>query len=164
MNGFSATGSGECHHPGPAAHGPSDEITSHSFWPAISLNTARDVVRIGDSIPDPRLRHALIEAIASVNDELSAWRLRQISLGYPVLADVPAETVSEQSVLLQRYQRAVFATAKADLIERYADYDASGKGQKDTLELTPQIDQLRRDARFAIRAILNERHCTIELL
>ena len=62
------------------------------------------------------------------------------------------------------YQRAVYATAKAELIERYRDFDSTDAGQRraETMELS--VDDYRRQARYAIRDILGRPRATVELL
>ena len=78
--------------------------------------------------------------------------------------DVEAEEINGESELKQLYLRAVYATTKANLIERYRDYDATGDGHKSADKLELSADDLYRDARFAIRDIIGETHTTVELI
>ena len=121
-------------------------------------------MRIDGTITPERLRDALIEAIASVNGELSAWRSARIAEGHATLADVPAEKVANASIHVNRYQRAIGCIAKASLSERYRDFDTTAAGNKKADQLENPIDDLRRDARWAICDILGTRRTTVELI
>lgn len=139
-------------------------IDSGAFWPDIDPVKLRASQRIDSSITPDRLRAALIEAIASVNGELATWKQTQILAGYATLADVPAETVDNVSVMVQRYERAVGCLAKADITERMRDFDTTNEGHRQADALDPSIDELHRDARWAISAILGTGRSTVELI
>lgn len=139
-------------------------ISNSTFWPDIDLSRLRDAVRIDGTVTDKRLTHAVINAISSVNRDLSDWRQEQKTAGATTLNDVEAEEINGESELKQLYLRAVYATTKANLIERYRDYDATGDGHKSADKLELSADDLYRDARFAIRDIIGETHTTVELI
>ncbi|MBU9562272.1 hypothetical protein FEP95_02021 [Burkholderia multivorans] len=139
-------------------------IANDAFYPDVSLEHARDTMRLDGSVTDPRLRHELLAAIASVNDELRTARAAWRDAGFARLADVPADQLDGESVLLQHYRRAVYCLAKATLIERYRDYDTTGDGARRADELEPQSDELRRDARWAISDIVGRPRVTVELI
>lgn len=140
------------------------QITSGFFWPAIDPVKIRASQRIDSSITSDRLRAALIEAIASVNGELASWKQTQIAATYATLAAVPAELIDDVSVLVQRYERAVGCLAKADVTEHMRDFDTTNEGHRQADALDPTIDELRRDARWAISAILGISRNTVELI
>lgn len=148
----------------PAADPVESPIASGSFWPAIDPVKLRASHRIDSSITPDRLRAALIEAIASANGELDAWKQTQIAAGHATLAAVPAETVDAVSILLHRYERAVGCIAKADVTEHMRDIDTTNEGHRQADALDPVIDELRRDARWAISAILGIGRSTVELI
>lgn len=143
---------------------PETAITSAAFWPAVDPAAVRAAQRIDDTITTARLREALIEAIASVNGELAAWRASRELEGRASLAEVPAETIDDISINVHRYQRAVGCMAKASLIERYRDFDTTAAGNKKADQLENPIDDLRRDARWAISSILGIGRTTVELI
>ena len=148
----------------PAADPVETEIANGDFWPAVDPVKLRASQRIDSSITPDRLRAALIEAIASVNRELATWKQTQIAAGHATLGDVPAEEVDGVSELLHRYQRAVGCLAKADVTERMRDFDTTNEGHRQADALDPAIDELRRDARWAISAILGIARTTVELI
>lgn len=140
------------------------EIDSSPFWPAISLPDLRDTVRLDGTVTTARLKHAVIDAITSVNRDLADWRRAHEAEGVTSLAAVPGELINNESAHLHSYRRAVYAMTRANLLERYADYSATGDGVKGADAKIISSDDLYRDARFAIRDILGTTHNTVELI
>lgn len=147
------------------ADAPADtDIENGDFWPTIDPAKIRESQRIDTTITVPRLRDALIEAIAAVNGELAAWRAQQVAAGYDTLAEVPAEEIAGATIKTHRYLRAVGCIAKASLLERYRDYDTTARGDRKADVMENPIDDLRRDARWAISDIQGLGRTTIELI
>lgn len=149
------------------ANSPSIEepdISNSAFWPAISLTDCRAVMRIGSEITSERLREALINGIIDTNADLAAWRFTQEQAGHADLAAVPAEAIDGDSINLTLYRRAVYNFAKAELTERYRDYDSTLQGGDRADNLDPTIDQYRRQAILAIRQISGRQRTTVELI
>ncbi|GIX38030.1 MAG: phage head completion/stabilization protein [Silanimonas sp.] len=150
-------------HPTPAA--PAEPIVSNDGWfPDIEPARLRDAVRLDASITPERLRQAIFYAMADVNRELYDWQLRQMEAGYERLEEVPSGTLDGISRLVLLYRRAIYSTVKADLTERYRDIDTTAAGHRRADDLTPSIDEQRRNARWAIRDILGRTHTTVELI
>ncbi|MCA7941570.1 head completion/stabilization protein [Burkholderia cepacia] len=148
----------------PAEAEPAKPIKNDPFYPDVALEQARDTMRLDGTVTDTRLRHELLDAIASVNDELRDMRATWQAAGAARLADVPGDQLDGESALLHHYRRAIYCLAKASLIERYRDYDTTGEGARRADELEPQGDELRRDARWAISALLRRPRVTVELI
>ncbi|HEH9409732.1 TPA: head completion/stabilization protein [Aeromonas salmonicida] len=140
------------------------EITNSPFWPAISLPDLRETVRLDGTVTTARLTHAVVDAITSVNRDLADWRSARQAEGHATLAAVPSEVINNESVHLHSYRRAVYAMTRANLLERYTDYSATGDGVKGADAKIISSDDLYRDARFAIRDILGTTHNTVELI
>ncbi|SFD28771.1 head completion/stabilization protein [Collimonas sp. OK412] len=137
------------------------------FYVDIHLSQMRDAMRLDGTVTDVRLRQAVIAAILHVNNELRDWKLRQAAAGYTTLSAVPAERIDRESILIAHYRRAVYCTAKADLIERYRDYDStasslSDKKMMEALDIAP--GEQRRNAHWAIADIIGRTHLTVELI
>lgn len=139
-------------------------IANGDFWPEIDPAQIREAQRIDTTITPERLRAALIEAMAAANGELEAWRLLQVAAGHATLAAVPGTEIDDESIHVHRYRRAVGCLAKANLIERYRDYDTTARGDRKADVLADPIDDLRRDARWAISDILGVGRTTVELI
>lgn len=150
----------------PATAQPENDakIKNGTFWPSIDPAQIRLSMRIDGTVSSDRLRDVAIEAIATVNDELEAWHSAKVMAGYSSLEEVPAAKVDDTSVLSHRYQRAVGCLAKAMLTERYRDFDSTASGTKKADALDPTIDDLRRDARWAISDIQGVGRNTVELI
>lgn len=140
------------------------DIANDGFFPAISLVDCRDVMRLDQDITSPRLRHSLINAISSVNWDLSGWKATQTAVPYNTLADVPARQIDDTSEKISLYKRAVYSYAKAELNERYRDYDSTLNATQRAEELDQTIDQYRRESIIAVRAIMEQPRSTIELI
>lgn len=139
-------------------------IVNDGWFPNVSLTTIRDLTRIDGTITSPRLRELTINAMDTVNSELATWKQAKVADGHENLAAVPASTLDSISTNVHRYTRAVYCLTKANIIERYRDYDSSNDGNKRADELDPSVGDLQRDARWAINDILGISRTTIELI
>lgn len=121
-------------------------------------------MRLDGTITDERLRTAIIAAILSINWQLRAWRTAQQAAGLDALASASTDGgVDGQPRAAHLYLRAVMCSAKADLTERYRDFDASA-GNTRAQDNTPAIDEQRRNAQWAVRELLGEPHTMVELI
>ncbi|QDQ87661.1 head completion/stabilization protein [Alcaligenaceae bacterium SJ-26] len=126
-----------------------DKTISREGWPDINLLAAREVLRLNGTVTTERLHESLCNAALAVNRELSVWRAAQSAL-------------DEDQRLL--YLRAVYWYAKAELLERYRDYDLTGAGEKRAELQADSIDDCRRIWRWAISDIQGRPRLTVELL
>ncbi|MBD9478510.1 head completion/stabilization protein [Pseudoxanthomonas sp. PXM02] len=139
-------------------------ITSGAFWPEVNPDDVRKSHRLDGSISAERLRASIIAAVMMVNDDLAEWRMQREAEGRAALADVPADEVGGKSRLVNLYLRAVGCCAAAELTERYRSFDANDSAAQRADDLTPSIDELRRDQRWAIRDLKGIRRVTVELI
>ncbi len=146
----------------PAAEEP--PLANDDWFPDIDLRDLRETCRLDGTVTPQRLRHAALDAMASVNAELRGYEAAQRLAGWPALAEVPSPQIAGESVQLQRYRRAVYATVQAELVERYRDFDTTGSGDKAAEKLELRIDELRRDRRWAISGICGRPQSTVELI
>jgi len=153
MSGFVADGPTESGH-----------INTDPFWPPIDLDELRGTLRIDSSVTSVRLETAAIAAAINVNRELTTWRISKQAEGYEELADVPAGQVNDRSELIHLYLRAVYAATGAEISERYRSYDSTNTGHQNADQLTPSIDEYRRDQRWAISDLQGKRRSTVELI
>jgi len=141
-----------------------DDIANDGFFPDIVMADARQIMRIDGTVTSARLRHALIEAMATVNDALDGWKQQHTAAGRANLAAVPCTILDGVSRNLHRYRRAVYCTARANLIERYRDFDNTNEGNKRAEDMESAIGDLRRDALWATNDILGLYRTTVELI
>jgi len=148
-----------------ASQTPPRVIQNDGFFPDVDVQQARLILRLDGTVTDARLVHALTAAIIEVGNSLRDWASRQRAAGYPQLDDVPEDIrINGESRLVHSYLRAVYCLAKADLIERMADYDTTGTGQKRTQWLEDAPDEQRRNARWAIADVQNFSRTFVGLL
>lgn len=134
----------------PAPGGNEPVITNTSFWPDVEPEKVRRLMRLEQTVTAERLRHAIMNGIAETNAELYHYSREQMAAGYRRLADVPADLIDGESEKCFHYLRAISAFASATIYERYRGYDASGKGLAKAADLDQTIDELWRDARWAV--------------
>ncbi|PKO49006.1 MAG: head completion/stabilization protein [Betaproteobacteria bacterium HGW-Betaproteobacteria-4] len=139
-------------------------ITIGAFWPDIEPFEIREAQRLDNTVTPPRLRSAIIESASTTIEALAAWKIAQIAIGYTTLSVVPSDEIDGSTIIEHRFKRAVGSLAKALLMERYRDFDASAKGDKRAEALTDPIDDCRRDHLNAIADITGRTRCTIELI
>jgi hypothetical protein len=154
MSAFIASGP-----PPNAAH-----INTDPFWPSIDLDALRAALRIDASVTPARLETAAIAAAISVNRTLAKWRNSQVAAGYATLTAVPAGTVQGTSELTHLYGRAIQAATAAEVCERYRSYDSTAAGDKKAEDLQTNIDDYRRDQRWAISDLQGTPRMTVELI
>ncbi|WP_417329578.1 head completion/stabilization protein [Halomonas cupida] len=156
MNSFVSTGT--------TSSPASEPVRNNGFWPDIVPADFRDSHRLDGTITAVRVNGALLAAIATVNRTLREWQARQVEAGHTTIDDVPVPIWQAPGVYQGLYQRAVYSTAHASLIERYPDYDTTNSGRDRADSLTDTADSYRRDAVWAIAEIEGRPHCTIELI
>ncbi|WP_145551655.1 head completion/stabilization protein [Yersinia mollaretii] len=139
-------------------------IKNEGFWPEIDLKQYREESRQDGTLTQPRVIEAALFAINEVNNRLTLWRLTQQQQGYLSLAEVPAEKLNEESTRIQLYRTAIFCLMQARLTDRFRGFDTTGAGGKRADSLEPTIDNLRRDAAWAINDIQAINRMTVELI
>ncbi|MGE0082011.1 MAG: head completion/stabilization protein [Thiohalomonadaceae bacterium] len=139
-------------------------VANIAFFPAVQVDAFRATTRLQDTVTDGRVLQALREAVISVNGELRAWREQHVALGYASLASVPADRYGDMTELEHHYLTAVYANAKALLMEQYRDIDSTEAGNRRAAEFDGTVESWRREAREAIRAMLGVPRATVELI
>lgn len=146
---------------------PDNLITNDGFFPDLNVTAMRDAIRLDGTVTDARLIAATVDAIIFVNDQVKELKASAMGAGHASLVAIPADQVNRQSVLISHYLRAVYCTAKADLIERYKDYDSTATSLDDKKLvgfLANGPDEERRNAQWAISNLLGRHHVTVELI
>lgn len=141
-----------------------EPISSHDFFPTIFLLEVRNAMRIDGTITNGRLKHAVIDAIATVNLDLKAYRQQHQADGKRNLEACDDEQINGESLLEYQYKRAVFALATANLYERYRSFDSTKDGNDKAAELERTAGDLRRDYHYAVRDILGGHRWISELI
>ncbi|MDP2228966.1 MAG: head completion/stabilization protein [Moraxellaceae bacterium] len=140
------------------------EIQNNGFWPAIEPENFITAERIDSSVTAARVEQELRIAIGDINRQLSDFQAKKVAAGYATIDDVPHPVWATESHYTTLYLRAVYATARASLMERYRDISATGAGDALGQAKNESADDYRRDARWAVSEIEGRTHSTVELI
>lgn len=138
-------------------------ITNNGFWPDIDPNAFREEERVF-KVTTPRLRQSLRAATVDVNRQLANYQHEQQQAGRMTCDAIPPEVWQTPGDIPLLYTRAVYAQAQADLLERYRDASATGKGDERGEAKDLAADDYRADARWAIAELVGRTHTTVELI
>lgn len=117
--------------------GPDTIIANDGWFPDLDTADFKSHTAHGDTFGAERLAAALTGAMIEINTVLRDWRA---ATGAARLADVPAPVygtaAAAQSEKIILYRAAVFARARAQLLDTTRDYDTTRDGhtQADKLE------------------------------
>lgn len=136
-----------------------EKISTNAFFPDVSINDIRDIVKIDGSVTDARLKQAIFEEIIDVNRLL-------VSLVQPDtnLTQLSKNKVNEKTDTEILYFSAVSNGVAAKVCEKYRGYDSTNTGNKRADDLTLTIDEYRRNKHWAIQQLLKQNQTTIELI
>ncbi|MGD8174780.1 head completion/stabilization protein [Marinimicrobium sp. ARAG 43.8] len=149
----------------PAVNEEADKtLANHSFFPEISVLAFRRAMRVDTVTTSERAEHALEAAMLEANNRLWNWVMACKANGVDSLKDVPSQRGQPEGAAERLYQRAVYCLAKANVVERYRDYDTTREGHGKATELEPVADDYRRDAAWAINDLMGESRTTVELI
>lgn len=138
-------------------------VTNDGFFPDIDLAQLREAMRLDGTVTQARLRIAVVTAVLGVNGDLDKWKTAQLAAGVTGLAELLPK-IDGVSVKTSHYLAAVYNTAKADLTERYRDFDSTKAGEAKAEQLEDTIGDTRRAARWAISDFLGRPRTTVELI
>ncbi len=138
-------------------------ISSGDFFPSVSSKEIREALRFDGSVTNQRLIPAIESAVIDVNDQLESLTSKA-----ETLAELSPKKITtggvEKPITEVLYFRAVAAAVGADITEKYRAYDTTNNGGQKADELTPTVDDYRRDLRFAIRDLKKIRRLNVELV
>ncbi|MGH8076843.1 MAG: head completion/stabilization protein [Lysobacter sp.] len=157
MSGFVAT-------PPTAVDSQADRLVNDGWFPALALSAMRNALRLDGTVTDARLREAARYAMSTVNRTLMTFKAGHLAAGVATFDAVAADALDGERHLVMLYRRAVFCLVKADLTERYRDFDSTDAGLRRGVELDPAIDEQRRNAFWAVRDILGLPRSVVELI
>jgi hypothetical protein len=147
----------------PATAGPeADQIVPNDGWfPDLSVAQMKAQTGLGQIFGADQVAAALRSAMIEVNASIRAWRTVQAA---PTLADVQAESYGGTSAKVTLYTTAVYARARALLLEVTRDYDSTkaGHGRADALEDTA-ITYLRQ-SNEALARLIDRPRTMVELI
>lgn len=148
----------------PAVDTPEATIENDGFFPDIVLAEFREANRIDGTITTLRLRHCIINHLLAVNRQLALFKAEQVASGVNTLEDIEAPEIDGKNTFTHYYMRAVGSLVKAEVIEKYRDFDTTTAGRETADQLAPNIEELRRNAYWAICDMLGSPRSNVELI
>lgn len=136
-----------------------ESIQNDGFFPDIQLNDVREKVRLDGSVTNKRLIDSIISAMLEINDQLKTLKSKTV-----IFNELATSHIAGKPNTQLLYERAIYSAVAADINEKYRSYDSTGDGQKRGQELEPTVDDHRRNLRWAIRDLLGQPRCTVELI
>ena len=134
-------------------------ITSGTFFPSISLDQIRDVVRIDGVVTDARLRQLVLEEIIDTNRLLASLVMKA-----DTLADLAISIIDGKPDTEVLYFSAVSNGVAAKVNENYRNYDSTNSGNKKAELAFLTVEDYRRNKMWAIQQIKGENHSVVELI
>lgn len=148
----------------PPAAAPPEIVENDGFWPDVDLVQLRAAVRLDTTISTDRLRDAVAQAMIELGRTLEAWRLENAAETANLQAVTPRRLVDGVSDFVHLYTRAVYSLTAADLGERLMSQSMTAAGDDRRESLASEVDQHRRNARWAVQDFKGERRATVELI
>ncbi|MFD1296447.1 head completion/stabilization protein [Lysobacter gummosus] len=141
-----------------------DTLSNDGWFPDLSLSNLRETGRIDGTVTGDRLRELARYAALSINARLREFRAGNEGAGYRSLAAVPSSRFDGESRLLVLYRRAVACLLKADVMERYPDFDSTGSGERRAEDAQDNAGTWRRNASWAVSDITGATRSVVELI
>lgn len=129
-------------------------LPNNGFWPDVDPSQPpRQHYQVIDAFSEgPLIENALIEAMTYVNKALMPWQTKREQAGYPDLAAVFVPVWQDENAYLRLYQRALFSTAYAKLLEAHPDTDISPLN----IDSAKAADGYWRDATWAVSELVGQ--------
>ncbi|MEG8268621.1 head completion/stabilization protein [Acinetobacter baumannii] len=134
-------------------------ISSGTFFPDISLDEIRSVVRIDGSVTDDRLRQVIREEIIDVNRLLASLVMKAEKL-----VDLAVNQIDGKPDTEVLYLSAVSNGVAAKVNENYRNYDSTNSGVKKSEVTECSVEDYRRNKQWAIQQLKGENHSIVELI
>lgn len=140
-------------------------IQSDPFFPQIDLDKMRQAMRIDNTVTSARLYELALEAVIHVNQQLELTKQRALNIGKATLGETNTkQLIDGESILEIRYRHAVYNYTKANLSERYADFDATSKTASRAEAKQENAHEYRREGHAAIADIKGVPRTDCELI
>ena len=139
-------------------------IENQTFWPDVDIAMFCRDYRVPSELDTGTIKAHLSHAMMETNIQLEDYHHQKRDEGYDRLADVPAETIADESRLLMLYRRAVSCRCKAIICRDYPTIDRRepAENQAKTSYDTEVSNLCNADK--AIRAFLELSDITVDLL
>lgn len=140
-------------------------LENNGFFPDVILGDFQRLYRVPAEYQQEKVEHLLRVSMQDVNDELfdqqDAWQTE----GHATLAEVRSETLGGKNILVEQYQRAVFARATATAFQQFATITRREIGDNQAKESDSTAQLYLAEANRALRHLKGiKTNITVELL
>ncbi|USE39134.1 head completion/stabilization protein [Endozoicomonas sp. SCSIO W0465] len=149
---------------GKSTYPPEGLISNQPFWPELNLQDFVVNYRVPNDMNVKTVREHLIQAMTDINLRLSEFRSEYTEMDVVDLANVPAEAIDGESILVILYRRAVFCRAKASICRDFPTIDRREPADNQAKSAPETEAVYLRFADEAIRQMLNLSDITVELI
>ncbi|BBL91817.1 head completion/stabilization protein [Vibrio rotiferianus] len=140
-------------------------IENDGFWPDIEAGDFERLRGTPAAQDDERIVHALVNAMASVNQQLEAFKQRQLEQGIEKAEAIEVfPKVHGKNRIVIQYQSAVFARAKADLLPDFSTVSQKKEGEHMAERAQEVKNELLAESERIIRNMYGKGRSTVELI
>ncbi len=140
-------------------------ITNDGFWPDVNAGDFERLRGTPAAQDDERIAFAVVNAIASVNQQLEKLKSGYQTQGVIRAADLDATPkIGDKNHVVIQYQSAVFARAKADLLPDFATVHQKKEGDHLAERSQETKNELLAESERIIRNLLGKGRSTVELI
>lgn len=137
-------------------------LSNDGFYPDIELDDFRAAMNVNNDVDSLSVENRLRGAMFKVNRLLKDWR---DELGdVATLEEVDAPVMDGLSEKIYFYKQAVYAYARAQLMESRREVTTTAKGHDRADSLSETVDDYYRMSHEAVRVILDKTRITVELI
>ena len=122
-------------------------FVNDGFWPDLSVATLMDKYRIPPEYADETIKWGLTLAMVNVNLDLEPVKAAIVALGYASLTaynTVNSQQLNSEQVTVIHYQHAVYAYAKAFLLQQFNSLNRKPNSESAAKE-APETEQYWMD-------------------
>ncbi len=141
------------------------EITNDGFWPDVNAGDFERLRGTPAAQDDERIAFAVVNAIASVNLQLEAFKAKYQIQGIAKAEDIQVfPMVNNKNRIVVQYQSAVFARAKADLLPDFSTVHQKKEGDHLAERSLETKNELLAESERIVRNMLGKGRATVELI
>lgn len=127
-------------------------VVNDGWWPDLDLGDFQKRYRLPVEFSSEMVTENIQLGMLRVNDQLREWRDEQLASS---LAEVPGDSLGDQSRFQILYSRAVFCHAKALLLKQFATVNRRDAAKHEGLESEESEEKFLEFSRDAIADFLN---------
>lgn len=119
---------------GTTNNAPDTTVKNDGWWPDLTLSDFQDLFRFPTEFSSLMVAERIRLGMAWTNRQLRDWRNAQEDAGRGALVLETSEALDEDAILLMYYRRAVFAYAKADLLQNFKTVNRRAEAENEAKE------------------------------